>query len=150
MNGQNTQSRTVLPIVLVVLGIVLIWWLWIWPHTSVSKAHRREAELKEKLQSIKPPAGVQSGKIQIIHLKNPNSMHAMRLDVGQSDCVAGGMHYRNELSNAGFGYSGEQIDSAKHTRTFSFAASDYHAKVFCQQILPESSFYAITMWSQRT
>ena len=145
MNGQNTQSRTVLPIVLVVLGIVLIWWLWIWPHTSVSKAHRREAELKEKLQSIRPPDGAQSRDIQIMRGEKTDYISAMRIDFGKADCVAGGTHYRKEFANAGFGYNGEQVDEKQKTRTFSFAASDYHAKVFCQQMLPEASFYAVTV-----
>ena len=149
MNGQSTQSRTVLPILLVVLGIVLIWWLWIWPHTSISKAHRREAEMKEKLQSIRTPDGAQSRDIRIMRGEKNEYIFATRFDFGKADCVAGGMHYRKEFANAGFGYNGEQVDEKQKTRTFSFAGSDYQGNVACQQILPEASFYAITMWSQR-
>jgi hypothetical protein len=145
---RDTQSRTILPIVFVVLGIVLIWWLWIWPHTPMSKAHRREAEMKEKLQSIRPLDGAQPRDIQIMRLKNPDSILAMRSDLGKGDCVAGGMHYRKEFANAGFGYNGEKVDEKQKARTFSFAGSDYHAEVACVQIMPEFSFYSITMWSQ--
>jgi len=147
---RDTQSRTILPIVFVVLGIVLIWWLWIWPHTPMSKARQRESELKAELQSIKPPDGAQPRDIQIMRLKNPDSILAMRSDLGKGDCVAGGMHYRKEFANAGFGYNGEEVDEKQKTRTFSFAGSDYHAEVACMQIMPEFSFYSITMWSQRT
>ena len=150
MNGENRQSRTVLPILLVVLGIVLIWWLWIWPHTSISRAHRREAELKAKLQSIQAPDGAQSGGIQIMRGKKNEYMFATRFDFGKADCIAGGQHYRKEFANAGFGYNGEQVDEKKKTRTFSFAGSDYHAQVVCQQMLPEASFYAISMSPERT
>ena len=146
---RDTQSRTILPIVFVVLGIVLIWWLWIWPHTSVSKAHRREAEMKAKLQSIKPLDGAQPRDIQIMRLKKPDSTLAMRTDLGNADCVAAGMHYRKEFANAGFGYNGEKVDEKQKTRTFSFAGLDYHAVVVCTEIMPEFSFYSITMWSQR-
>ena len=149
MNGQNTQSRTVLPIVLVVLGIVLIWWLWIWPHTSISKAHRREAEMQEKLQNIRTPDGVQSRNIQIMHGKKIDSIYAIRIDFGKTDCVAGGMHYRKEFANAGFAYNGEQVDEKQNTRTFSFTGSGYQAKVACSQMLPEASVYGITLWPQR-
>jgi len=145
MNFSRQQRQMILPIVILVLGVVLIWWMWIWPRTSVGKAYRREAKLKEKLQSIRPPAEVQSGKIQIIHLQSPDSLLAMRIDLGQSDCTAGGTHYGKELSNAGFGYNGEQIDSEKHTRTFSFAASDYDAKVVCNEFVPHVFLYGITM-----
>ena len=150
MESSQRQRQLIQPILFLVLGVVFIWWLWIWPHTPMSKARQREAELKAELQSIKPPDGAQPRDIQIMRLKNPDSILAMRSDLGKGDCIAAGMHYRKEFANAGFGYNGEKVDEKQKTRTFSFAGSGYRAEVTCVQIMPEFSLYSITLWPQRT
>jgi hypothetical protein len=142
------QRQLAAPILLLVLGVVFIWWIWIWPHIWLSK-HHREAKLREKLQNIRPPAGAEAGDVQMLHFSGFN-MAAMRVDAGQRDCIAIGTHYRNEFAKAGFGYNGEQIDSEKHTKTFSFAASDYQARVTCQEVQPDVFIYGVSITPQRT
>jgi hypothetical protein len=150
MERLSKDERIGLISIVAALIAVVAWWTLLVPGISKYKTYRHKANLKAKLQSIRPPAGIQSGNVQVVDFPEAHYITAIRFDVGQRDCIASGTHYRNEFAKAGFGYNGEQIDSEKHTRSFSFAASDYHADVTCQEEQSGVFIYAVTMTPQRT
>lgn len=156
MNHIAREQRIGLLSVVAALVLIAVWWLLLMPAASKYKAHRQEARLKEKLGSIRPPAGDKPGEIQITRLPKFDYISATRLDSVNLDCISGGMYYRNEFTNAGFGYNGENIDPKQHTRVISFAGQNYDASVFCAEpwsdlhIKVPSDFhiYVISMWAK--
>jgi len=142
MSGQNTQSRTVLPMMLVVFGIVLIWWLWIWPHTSMSKAHRREAELKGKLRSITPPPGT---SIDIYIIPFGDDVLVNGSYVSDLDCEPIKKYYTQEFPKHGFAYKGITKSSGTEISSMLFAGPEYDASFYCLESNTPRHAYNITL-----
>ena len=154
MNHITREKRIGLLSVVAALVLIAGWWLLLMPALSKYKVHRQEASLKDKLGSIKPPAGVKPGDISVTRLAQFGYISATRLDPATSDCVSGEMYYRNEFTNAGFGYDGEKLDPKQHTKTLSFAGQGYGASLICWELPGVQSdlhlyVYVIEMWSVR-
>jgi hypothetical protein len=88
-------------------------------------------KLKEKLQGIKPLGGGKPNDIQITRVPKSGYISGSRLDMANLDCISGETYYRNEFTNAGFGYNGEKVDPKQHTKTLSFSGQAYDASVLC-------------------
>ena len=150
MDFASKERRIGLLSVVAALVLIAVWWLLLKPAVSKYKVHRQEAALKDKLGSIRPPAGRKPGDITITRLPQFGYISATRFDPAELDCIAGELYYRNEFTNAGFGYDGEKVDPKQHTKTLSFAGQDFGASVLCwEELSSDLHIYVITMWSVR-
>jgi hypothetical protein len=154
--NRKEQRIAILSIVSVFL-LVTAFWILIRPGFSKYIMHRSEMKLKEKLQRIRPPAGVTPSDIQITRVPKFDFISATRLDPTPLDCISGERYYRNEFTNAGFRYNGEKVDPKQHTKTLSFSGQLYDASVLCWDLQLQSDLrkagvqsdvrtYVINMW----
>jgi len=157
MNHITREQRIGLLSMVAALVLIAGWWLLLMPAFSKYKVHRQEARLKDKLGSIRPPAGGKPSDIHITRVPQFGFMSATRLVSAELDCISGETYYKNEFTNSGFGYDGEKVDPKQHTKTLSFAGQGYGASVVCAELPSDphskvpSDFhiYLIEMWSVR-
>jgi hypothetical protein len=139
----------ILPIVILVLGVVLIWWMWIWPRTPQFKTYKRKTEIRAQLYNIEPPQGVQVIKVEVLDSpasKSTNRFVAVGTYLGVLDCDAVIAHYKEQFPKQGFTLTEEKEDPQEHDKRLSFSAPGYSASLGCtRRDLPQ--LYSIVMWT---
>lgn len=162
--AQRERRIGILVVILVLLIVVLFWMLH--PHKLPFSTEQREtktppgtegktpsieerkAALKKTLESIRPPAGDQLGKIRYFNGPDGDISGVMVDYSTKANCAALGPHYKKEFAKQGFTYTGKKDDSDENSSTFLFSSRDYIADVGCPASKGPIRQYVIIMWSK--
>jgi len=108
-NGQRTQLRAGVPIVILVLGVVLIWWVWIVPRTPQFKRYKRKTETKAKLYVVDPPRGVRVVNVDAVELSSKDWI-GLGTYSGLVECDAVIAYYKDQFPKHGLSLTAEEED----------------------------------------
>ena len=123
--------------VVIALVAVFVWWVFIVPQY---KGYKERKQRKEKLATIRPPAGA-----RLAHIEDFPQV-AVASYSSESDCSSIEAYYQEEFPKHGFVYSREIAESKNQSRSVSFSATDYDADLSCTNSQTSSYRYEILLW----
>jgi hypothetical protein len=129
MDPIRQQRRNGISVVVAVFVVVGAFWIVFVPHTKLYRAYKNESKTKEKLQTIKPPAGARLGEIRTSHIAGWPMATGMYST--ESDCNSVTTYYKEEFARHGFTFKDEGRDSKAETKSVSFSALGYDAGLSC-------------------
>ncbi|HEV7552036.1 MAG TPA: hypothetical protein VGP65_10140 [Candidatus Angelobacter sp.] len=129
MDQPSKQRRTGVLILIAVLLVVCAWWAIFAPHTKRYRAYKSESKIKEKLQTVKLPAGARLVEISASHAAGwPMATGAYSTE---SDCDSVKTYYKEEFARHGFTFRDEDQKSKSETKFVFFSAPGYDAGLSC-------------------
>lgn len=132
-------------IVLIVLGIVAIWWIFLFPHTRPYRVRKGESIVKEKLKRIKAPAGDRLSELTTSH--QAGWPDATAIYISDSDCAYLKTYYGEEFARQGFAFQHEykSLESSPEPDSLSFSETDYDAGMICNSSERQPRSYMIIL-----
>ena len=129
MEPASKQRRSGILIVIAVLAVVGAFWVFFVPHTKLYRAYKDQAKVKEKLQTVKPPAGARIVEIRTSYVAGwPEATGTYS---AESDCDSVKMYYKDEFARHGFTFRDEDQNSKSETKFVFFSAPGYDAGLSC-------------------
>jgi len=125
------HRQTIVPLILIGMGVVGIWRVWIWPHTSDGKISRAKAGIEAKVRELDLPAGARLDNVTSFFMDEAGVLTAIGLYSTSSHCSGVEEHYRKEFPKHGFIYEGETPATEKESRNLSFSAPGHSASLSC-------------------
>jgi hypothetical protein len=125
MDPARKQRRNGILIVIAVLVVVGAFWIVFVPHTKLYRAYKSESKIKERLQTIKPPAAARLVEINTSHVGGWPMATGMYSTESDSDSMK--THYKEEFARHGFTFKTEDLDPKYGTKSIYFSSSEYDA-----------------------
>lgn len=151
-SAQQERRIGILTVILVLFVVALFWMLYPqkWPFSSNQREDSsREAKIKSRLESIRPPDGDHLGEIQTLNFSS-GYLAVTRANSTMSLCAALEAHYKEEFARHGFTYTGTREASQTADRSLSFFSQDYGASLSCTEprnsLMGSYKTYLVVMW----